>query len=310
VWGDPLSENPSMHVLTTGSDGFIGRHLGNYLAERGDTVVGLEGARVDVRDLATMREAVREARPDAIVHLAAQSHVGRSFESPIETFDVNVLGTAAVLEAVRHEAPSARVVVASSAEVYGAAAGGDLPLDETTDLRPVSPYAASKVAQEVVAMQYQRAFEIDVVVIRLFNTIGPGQSTAFALPAFASQLAAIADGAEPVLRVGNLAAERDFTDVRDVVRAYALALSANTPSGIYNVCSERTISIRDALALMIETSGLDVHVEVDSARFRPVDVPRIVGSAERLRRATGWEPTIALRQSLADLYAHERARGR
>jgi GDP-4-dehydro-6-deoxy-D-mannose reductase len=164
------------------------------------------------------------------------------------------------------------------------------------------------VAQEVCADQYRRGFGLNVVVARGFNAIGPGQAASFAFPGFAAQLARICRGAEPVLRVGNLSAERDVTDVRDVARAYRLLAEVGASGTVYNICSGRPIVIRHALDLLVEVSGLDVRVEVDPERLRPVDTPRILGSNARLRAATGWEPEIPLRQSLADLYEYERER--
>jgi GDP-4-dehydro-6-deoxy-D-mannose reductase len=262
----------------------------------------------DVCDGTAMRALVRSAAPEVVFHLAAQASVARSFADPLETFEVNVLGTVAVLEAVRSEVPAARVVLSSSAEVYGSAPDEQLPLVETAELRPSTPYAASKVAQEVCGAQYRRSFGLDVILVRGFNTIGPGQATTFALPAFAAQLARIAEGAEPVLRVGNLSARRDLTDVRDVVRAYRLLAARGAAGATYNVCSDRAISIREALETLVSTSGLDVRIEVDPERLRPVDTPVLLGSAARLREATGWSPEIGLERSLADLFAFERAR--
>jgi GDP-4-dehydro-6-deoxy-D-mannose reductase len=297
-----------MRVLITGADGFVGGHLRDHLGERGDTVAGVDRARADVRDAEAMRRAVREATPDVVFHLAAQPHVAKSFQDPIGTFSVNVLGTVAVLEAVRAESPRARVVVASSAEVYGRARAEELPLVERSELRPATPYAASKVAQEVCAHQYRRSHGLDVVVVRSFNAVGPRQSTEFALPAFASQLARVAHGAEPVLRVGNLSAERDFTDVRDVARAYRLLAEKGAPGDTYNLCSGRAVAIHDALEVLIRASGLDVRIEIDPARMRPVDTPRLVGSYARLREAVGWEPEISLERTMEDLFKFELGR--
>jgi GDP-4-dehydro-6-deoxy-D-mannose reductase len=215
---------------------------------------------------------------------------------------VNVLGTVAVLEAVRAHAPGARVVVASSAEVYGAVRAAGSAVPETAPLAPVSPYGASKVAAETAALQFHRAHGLDVVVARAFNAVGPGQSTDFALPGFAAQLAAIARGAgPPVLRVGNLDAERDLTDVRDVARAYALLVERGEPGSVYNVCSGGAVSIRAALDALIRASGLEVRVEVDPMRLRPADAPRLVGDPAKLAAATGWRPEVPLERTLADL---------
>jgi GDP-4-dehydro-6-deoxy-D-mannose reductase len=288
--------------LVTGAGGFVGAHLARHLEGCGDEVVALDRAHADVRDAAAMREAVAAASPDVVYHLAAQSSVAASFADPVATWETNVLGTVTLLEAVRASAPKARVLVAASADAYGHVDAGDLPLEESAPLRPANPYAGSKAAQETAALQYHRGFGVDAVVVRGFNAIGPGQSPAFALPGFARQLALIARGEiEPALRVGNLGAERDLTDVRDAVRAYRLLAERGEPGGVYNVCSGTAVSIRRALEMLVQASGLTVRVEVDPAKLRPVDIPRLVGSNARLRAATGWQPEIPLEQTLADV---------
>ena len=297
-----------MRVVVTGAGGFLGRHLVRELASRGVETVAVDRAEADVCDAAAVADLVARTRPDAVVHLAAQSRVAHSFADPGETFRVNVLGTVAVLEAVRRHAPRARILVASSAEVYGAVGADALPIDESAPLAPVNPYGASKVAAEAAALQFHRAHGLDVAVLRAFNAVGPGQATDFALPGFAAQLAAIARGAaEPVLRVGNLDAERDLTDVRDVARAYALALERGEAGGVYNVCSGTAVPIRRALEALVAASGLEVRVEVDPSRLRPVDVPCVYGSPRRLAVVTGWRPEIPLERTIADLYAERAA---
>jgi GDP-4-dehydro-6-deoxy-D-mannose reductase len=297
-----------MRVVVTGAGGFLGRHLVRELASRGAETVAVDRAEADVCDAAAVADLVARARPDAVVHLAAQSRVAHSFADPGETFRVNVLGTVAVLEAVRRHAPRARILVASSAEVYGAVGADALPVAESAPLAPVNPYGASKVAAEAAALQVHRAHGLDVAILRAFNAVGPGQATDFALPGFAAQLAAIARGAaEPVLRVGNLDAERDLTDVRDVARAYALALERGESGGVYNVCSGTAVPIRRALEALVAASGLEVRVEVDPSRLRPVDVPCVYGSPRRLAAATGWRPEVPLERTIADLYAERAA---
>jgi GDP-4-dehydro-6-deoxy-D-mannose reductase len=297
-----------MRVVVTGAGGFLGRHLVRELASRGAETVAVDRAEADVCDAAAVADLVARARPDAVVHLAAQSRVAHSFADPGETFRVNVLGTVAVLEAVRRHAPRARILVASSAEVYGAVGADALPVAESAPLAPVNPYGASKVAAEAAALQFHRAHGLDVAILRAFNAVGPGQATDFALPGFAAQLAAIARGAaEPVLRVGNLDAERDLTDVRDVARAYALALERGESGGVYNVCSGTAVPIRRALEALVAASGLEVRVEVDPSRLRPVDVPCVYGSPRRLAAATGWRPEVPLERTIADLYAERAA---
>jgi GDP-4-dehydro-6-deoxy-D-mannose reductase len=296
-----------VRVLVTGARGFVGRYVAAEIERRGGEVVAIDRADADVCDGPAIAALVAGTRPDAVVHLAAQPRVAASFADPAGTFRTNVLGTVAVLEAVRAHAPRARLVVASSAEVYGAPRAVDLPLAEAAPLAPVNPYGASKVAQEAVALQYWRGFGLDVVVTRVFNAIGPGQSTDFALPSFAAQLGAIARGEAPaVLRVGNLDAERDLTDVRDVARAYGALVERGEPGGVYNICSGVVLSMREALDRLVAASGVDVRVEVDAARLRPSDAPRLAGDASRLAAATGWRPEIPLDRTLAELYAEQR----
>ena len=212
-----------MRALVTGGRGFVGTWLVRHLVALGHDVRVLDRDEADIRDAAAVESIVAEAAPDVVFHLAAQASVARSLADPFPTFEVNVMGTVNVLEAVKRRAAKARVIVASSAEVYGIVGEDALPITEDAPLAPVNPYAASKVAQEAVALAYHRGSGLDVIVTRSFNTIGPGQSTDFALPSFAARLAAIVRGeAPPVLEVGNLDVERDFTDVRDAARAYAL----------------------------------------------------------------------------------------
>ncbi len=297
-----------MRALVTGSQGFVGAWLVRELETAAHTVVAIDRDDADVRDAASIARIVGDARPDAVFHLAAQASVAQSYGDPVGTYETNVLGTVALLEALRTAASAARVVVASSAEVYGVEPDESNPLAEDHPLRPVSPYAASKVAQEAAALQYWRSFGVDVVIARSFNAIGPGQRTTFALSAFAHQLVAIGRGrSEPVLRVGNLEAVRDFTDVRDVVRAYVAMAERAAAGGVYNIASGTGRSIADALAVLVAASGLEVEIAVDESRLRPSDVPWLVGDSARLRRETGWSPTISIQESARDLLAFHRS---
>jgi GDP-4-dehydro-6-deoxy-D-mannose reductase len=293
-----------MRAFVTGGRGFVGRWLVARLLDGGSEVVSVDREDFDVCDVESAARSMREAAPDVVFHLAAQASVARSFEDPVGTYRANVLGTVAVLEAVRRSAPHARVVVASSAEVYGDVAEDDLPIREAQPLRPSSPYAASKVAQEVAAFQSFRSYGLEVVVVRSFNLVGPGQSTSFALASFAEQLTRIANGdGEPVLRVGNLDARRDLTDVRDAVEAYIAVAERGLPGEAYNLCSGHVVTIREALDALIEASGHAVRVAVDPDRFRPTDIPCLAGSADKIRTATGWEPRRSLAESMRALLA-------
>ncbi|MGH9165480.1 MAG: GDP-mannose 4,6-dehydratase, partial [Acidimicrobiales bacterium] len=243
--------------------------------------------------------AMTAARPAVVYHLAGLAHVGRSWEEPAEYLRVNAGGTLAVLEAARRCDSAPRVVVVSSAEVYGRVTADQLPLDEDAPVRPVSPYAASKAAAEVVAVQAHLGHGLEVVVARPFNHIGPGQSPTFVVPALAGRILEARRTAAPVLAVGNLSPRRDFTDVRDIVRAYRLLAVAGQAGEVYNVCSGRDVAVEEVLRRLLVLAGLEVAVRPDPDLVRAVDVPVLVGDGSKLRAATGWEPTVALDATLA-----------
>lgn len=243
--------------------------------------------------------------PDLVFHLAAQSNVPVSFDDPISTFSTNVLGTINLLEAIRKCSPRARIVIPSSANAYGTVPEDQLPIGETTPLKPSNPYASSKAAQEIVALQYHRAFNLDIVIARCFNILGPGQSTSFAIPAFAAQLGAIARGEQPcVVQVGMLDVERDVVDVDDAGRAFALLGERAATGEAYNICTGIGLSMARALDILIELSGLDVRVERDPARLRPAENPRLIGDPAKIREKTGWHPTVPIRETLRGILAH------
>jgi GDP-4-dehydro-6-deoxy-D-mannose reductase len=283
-----------VRAFVTGGAGFAGGHLLALLPN----AVAPPREELDLLDAAAVRLAVREAAPEAVFHLAALASVGRSWEAPAETVTENVAMTAHVLEAVRSQAPEAAVVVVGSGEVYGPPAR--LPVDEDAPLRPQNPYAVSKAACDLLAGQYADAFGMRVVRMRPFNHAGPGQSDTYVVGTLTRQVAEaeVAGSEEAVLRTGNPDSARDFTDVRDVVRAYVSA--ASTESGAFNVASGRTVSVRELIELVRSTARLPVRHEVDAARVRAHDVPEVRGSAERLRGATGWRPEIPLEQTVAD----------
>jgi GDP-4-dehydro-6-deoxy-D-mannose reductase len=308
-----------MRVLVTGSAGFVGGHLTAALRERGHEVFETDhtatgdALAVDVTDPLAVNGAFELARPDAVAHLAAQAFVPASLEDPERTFRINAGGTQNVLDAARGMAIAGarpRVLVVSSAEVYGAQPADAYPLRETTAPRPANPYAASKVAAEALATAYARSFGVDAVVTRAFNHIGPGQDERFAVPAFASQLARITAGtAEPVVHVGNLTATRDILDVRDVCDAYIRILEGGGEAGeIYNVCRGEATPMREILRRLIELAHVPVEVREDPARMRPADVPVSVGDAAKLREATGWSARIPLAAALRAVYDDARAR--
>ena len=304
----------SRRVLVTGASGFAGGHLVAACSAEGDEVVALSrsGAAVadggpgglvaDLLDPAAVRAAVAESAPDVVFHLAALAHVGRSWGDPATTLAHNQSMTLNLLEAVRAEAPDAVVVAVSSGEVYGPPSA--LPVDEAAALRPQNPYAVSKAAADLLAGFYADAYGLRVVRARAFNHAGPGQPPLYALASFTRQVAAGLEAGDDPIRIvtGNPDARRDFTDVRDVVRAYRLLAEAGEP-GIFNVCSGRSASARELLTALAEVAGVEIDHRVDPALVRAHEVMEIRGSAEKLRAATGWEPEMPLERTLADTVA-------
>jgi len=263
---------------------------------------------LDLLDPENVRAAVAATAPDAVVHLAGQAFVPPSIAAPLATLAVNATGTAHVLEAVRAAGRPIRTLVISSAEVYGKQPPERMPLDESAPLQPENPYAASKVAAETYAAVWSRLYGLDVVIARPFNHIGPGQDARFVVPSFARQLAEIAAGAPARLAVGNLEAERDFLDVRDVAGAYVALLANGRTGGVYNVCSGRAVAIREVLRQLITIAHVPVEVRDDPERLRPSDIPVPCGDASKLRAETGWAPSFTLAASLRDIYADARER--
>jgi GDP-4-dehydro-6-deoxy-D-mannose reductase len=287
-----------IRAFVTGASGFAGRHLVRHLTDVGATVVAPPRPEVDLLDAAAVRRALADARPDRVFHLGALASVGRSWQDSRATLVSNIEMTLNVLEAVRAEAPGAWVLHAGSGEVYGRPER--LPVDEDAALRPQNPYATSKAASDLLAGQYADTHALHVVRTRAFNHAGPGQSDEYVLGTLTRQVAeAEAGGAhEVVLRTGNPDARRDFTDVRDVVRAYAAAAALDP--GVYNVASGRTASVRELIELLASATDVRLEHEVDPERIRPSDVPEVRGSAERLHEATGWTPQLPLSRTVAD----------
>jgi GDP-4-dehydro-6-deoxy-D-mannose reductase len=290
-----------MRALITGGKGFVGQWLAAHLKDHGDEVAVID-LETDVADGTAVRRVLHDVAPDAIYHLAAMTHVGESWEDPSQVLRVNVLGTAEVLAAARTR-PQARVLVVSSAEVYGVVGPEQLPLGESTPTAPASPYAASKLAAEAVALQAWRGYRQPVIVVRPFNHIGPGQSPNFFVPALAKRIVEARRSGAGSLRVGTLTTRRDFTDVRDVVVAYRLLIERGAPGEVYNVCSGRDVAMSEVAAQLLALAGADLTLETDPELVRPVDVPVLRGDAGRLRAATGWQPSIPLATTLADVLA-------
>ena len=298
-----------MRALITGAGGFVGVHLVRHLEEQGDDVVQLERNvdGIDITDADALTDAVVAAKPEAVYHLAGAADVGGSWAEPRSTFLANALGMLNVLEASR-EACAERVLAVTSADVYGRVTQDELPLDEGQPLRPVSPYAASKVAADALAQQAWLGHKLPVVRVRAFNHLGPGQSDRFVAPSVAARIARNErDGGDEV-PIGNMTPRRDVTDVRDVVRAYRLLVEAGEAGAVYNVCRGSAVSVEQLAQALIGMARKPMRLVSDPALQRPVDIPVLVGDNSALRRATGWEPTIPLEQTLSDVLADWRAR--
>lgn len=294
--------------------GFAGPWLARHLIDAGESVAGLavtepgeplpagvELHLADIRDPDRLRELVAGIAPRRVYHLAALSHVGRSWERREETLDVNVVGTGLLLEAVEREAPEARVLLVSTGQVYGPAPSDRMPLDEEQPSRPISPYAASKVCCEVLARQAADAGSLTVTIARPFNFAGPGQHPSFVCSDFARQVARIETGdRQPVVRVGNLDARRDFTDVRDMVAGFDAVVRRGAPGRAYNLASGRAVSIQSILDRLLAMAGTSIEVERDPDRMRPSDVPIFVGDPTRARDELEWRADRPLEQTLAD----------
>lgn len=302
--------------LVTGAAGFAGQHLLQRLVMRGDVAgwnrpgteapaaKGVSWAAVELLDRAAVAAAIAELRPAAVYHLAGIAHVGDSWANAEETFAGNVVGTMHLFDALREAGLRPRVLVTSSATVYRPSNDA---LGEDAPVAPNTPYGTSKLAQEMVALSVWRDHGIPVVIVRAFNHIGPLQSPAFAAPGFARQLARIEAGlAEPVLKVGNLEARRDLSDVRDTVRAYEALMHTGHAGAIYNVCAGRAIAMQDVLDALCRFSRVPVRVEQDPARMRPADTPVVLGDCGRLTADTGWRPEHPLETTLADLMEYWR----
>ncbi len=256
----------------------------------------------DLLDPEFVDRIVAEARPDWVVHLAAQASVQSSWQQPTETWKNNTLPQINLLESVSHRAPGARVLIPGSSEEYGRVRAEDLPLSEAAPLRPDSPYGASKVAQDFLGLQYHLGRALDVVRVRPFNLIGPGQSERFAIPSFARQIAEVEAGLrEPVIMVGNLDVRRDFTDVRDAVRAYEQILAKGEAGEVYNVGGGCFRTVREILDGLCALSSRTLQIQVDPTRFRPSDAPVVQSDCRKIRDSIGWSPTTPVDRTLVDI---------
>ncbi len=308
-----------MRIFITGATGFAGSHLVQMLLAAGHELFALVHAQTshqtlqahprlheipgNLLELESLKTAVSQAKPDVVYHLAGQAYPARSWNNPAFTFAVNTGGTANLLEAVvAYGRP--RTVMVTSAEIYGLVTAEHLPLTEQSLPAPRHPYGVSKYAAGQLAPLYWQRYQLPVVEARPFNHIGPNQALGFVVPDFASQIAAIKLGQRPAkMKVGNLDAQRDFTDVRDVASAYMVLAEKGHSGETYLICSGQPISIHYLLQVLLELAGVAVDIEYDPARMRPSDVPVLYGSAAKLQAHTGWRPEIHLRQSLAEALA-------
>ncbi len=288
----------SSRTLITGAHGFVGSHL---LAELGDEAVPLEA---NVANVDAVAKGLRREQPTAVVHLAAHSSVASSWGDEGDVWLVNAVGTVNVLSAVASEAQDARVLVVSTGDVYGRA--DVFPTPEDAPVQPLSPYAASKAAAELAVDRARRAQAVDAVVVRSFSHIGPGQAEAFAVGSWAAQAARLEEAGGGVLQVGDLEVRRDFTDVRDVCRAYRLLLDRTVPAGTYNVSSGVAVRLAEVVDVLLSLARCPITVELDPERRRTADIPVQQGDAARLARATGWRPELPLERTLAETLDYAR----
>lgn len=318
-----------MRALITGITGFAGSHLADHLLAEGgfevygthrwrsrmENVAHLHGriqlVECDLRDRTSVDQLVQSVCPDLVFHLAAQSFVPTSWNSPEETFITNVVSQINLLEALRASGSHARILITGSSEEYGLVHPDEVPIRETNPLRPLSPYGVSKVAQDLTGYQYARSYGMHIVRTRAFNHTGPRRGHVFMTSNLARQVAEMEAGLRaPVLEVGNLEARRDFTDVRDMVRAYRLGLERGEAGEVYNVASGLAWSVGEVVEILRGLSRVDFAVRQDPERMRPSDVPLLIGDAGRFRAVTGWAPEIPFHQTMSDLLDYWRAQVR
>ncbi|GFM88306.1 GDP-6-deoxy-D-lyxo-4-hexulose reductase [Pseudomonas cichorii] len=310
-------------ILITGANGFVGKILCETLQDAGHHVIALVGntspapshadhlLQCDIRNAEALEQAIAEADPTHVVHLAAITHVPTSFKEPLLTWETNVMGSVNLLQALQNKAPKAFVLFVSSSEVYGGSFKQAIPLNESSPCQPLNPYAASKLAAEAAVNEYFRQGQPGIIV-RPFNHIGAQQSPDFATASFARQIALVEAGEQPpLLKVGNLQAERDFLDVRDVCNAYVALLQLADRDGDYprcfNICSGQPRKIQTMLDMLLAMSSKDIEVGEDPQRMRPSDIPSAVGDNSAIRNAIGWQPGIDLQETLATLLDYWRA---
>ncbi len=298
-----------MRALVTGSLGFAGTHLCAHLRESGDEVFGVDRDDGDLTRPDIAARVIGAHRPEVVYHLAGAANVGESWRDPVGTWEANATATLHLLEAARtHDVR--RVLLVSSADVYGTVTEDELPLDETSPVRPTSPYAASKLAAEQVALQAWLGHGLETIRVRAFNHVGPGQSPGFVAPGLATAIARNELSGDTEIPIGNLTPRRDFTDVRDIARAYRLLMAQGEPGDLYCVCSGRDISIQELADTLVGMAASPMELVADPDRYRPVDIPVLRGSNSKIHAATGWSPSLSIADTLGDLLDECRARAR
>jgi len=317
-----------MRVLITGITGFAGSHLADYILadhpdvdvygtvrwrSRRDNILHIQDKiklyEADLKDIVSLKKCLVEIRPDWIFHLAAQSFVPASWVCPVETFAINAIGQINLFEAILGLNLSPKIQIAGTSEEYGFVHPDEVPMKETNPLRPLSPYAVSKVAQDLLAFQYHKSYGLRTVRTRGFNHTGPRRGEVFVTSNFAKQIAEIEKKKkEPVIFVGNLEAKRDFSDVRDIVRGYWLCLEKGEEGEVYNVGTGKTYLMKEVLDMLLSLSSVKVEIEVDPQRLRPSDVPILLSDCTKLSEKTGWKPKIPFKKTLEDLLNYWRER--
>ena len=306
-----------MKALITGVEGFVGKYLSEYLLKQDYEVYGttisenykndkINVKKMNLLDTEQVNEVINDVKPDKIFHLAGQSAVGLSWEKPVLTVNINVNGTLNLLEAVRNYSKESKILIIGSSDQYGPIKPEECPIKENKIQNPQSPYGVSKKAQEEMCKLYVNAYNMNIVMVRAFNHIGAGQSKNFVVADFASKIAQIEKGSEPVLKVGNLETFRDFTDVRDIVRGYALLLEKGKIGEIYNIGSGKEIKVSELLNKLVSMSKEKIKIEIDPNKFRPVDVPLVVCDNSKIRKDTGWETKFFIDDTLREVLEYWR----